>query len=85
MIEQINWIQTKKQLPDDEIMVLANHPLLDEPVWLAYHLTDDNNKSAWFSADGTPIAPGIVLAWAHLPQGIYYSQFNNGKNGEIDN
>jgi hypothetical protein len=63
MIELINWIPVKDQLPDDETTVMIYSAKHDEPVWFGFY-----EANAWFLPDGMPLL-AKPTHWADMPAG----------------
>lgn len=64
--ETLTWTPVTEQLPDDDVTVLTEHPIFDEPVWLGYH-----HDGVWYTVDGNPLPHGMVKAWAEMPVGMF--------------
>jgi hypothetical protein len=65
--EQINWIATADELPDEGITVLLFHPDEDEPIWPGYFDEITAHGYLWRSASGSEITG--VTHWAEMPAG----------------
>lgn len=60
----ITWIATDVELPDDSITVLVALESSDEPTWIGYY---DSAEDDWFNCDGMRFK-AAVSHWAELPQ-----------------
>jgi hypothetical protein len=77
--EQIHWVNTGKQLPDDNTTVLVILKNENEPCWPAYV-----EGGRWFYADGSPIDNPVW--WTHMPvgPGSEHIETSPGEKTEIE-
>lgn len=61
---EITWIDTSVELPDDSSTVLIALESSDEPTWIGYY---DSAEDDWFNPDGMRFK-SAVSHWAELPQ-----------------
>lgn len=64
LIEKIHWSVAADSLPDVDETVHICMPGDDEPVWLGYF-----DGTTWITAEGFPIADGLVTYWAPMLKG----------------
>jgi len=68
MTEQIDWMATCTELPDEQVTVLLfSKDAGGEPVWLGYLDELTAHGYVWRSVDGTYI--DNVTHWAEMPCG----------------
>ena len=60
----ITWIDASVELPDDSIIVLVALSSGDEPTWIGYY---DSDQDDWFNSDGMRFK-SPASHWAELPQ-----------------
>jgi hypothetical protein len=64
-IEELKWISTLEEMPDEDITVLIRTDNEDDPVWFGYYESDEHG---WRFVDGGSV-PNTVEYWADMPEG----------------
>ncbi|MBK7092385.1 MAG: hypothetical protein IPH59_11810 [bacterium] len=65
MQSTITWISTSVELPDDSLVVLVALESGDEPTWIGYY---DSAEDDWFNSDAMRFK-SAVSHWAEMPVG----------------